>query len=294
MEGKGPIVLLNVGDPCAAGEEFADRLRKRPYIYSMRIFLPLVLASCLIAASTQAQEHSSVSLSMGPALPVGQFANQDGESPSSGLARIGGLLDLSYQYRLGKGPFGLTGELRARLNPMNEDAALTSLKAVDTGYAWTVAKKSWEAGAALAGAYYRSPLTGKFSLELALTVGCAEAVLPPFAASGIRNSPNYPGHQDYIVVSSNKVHALAPTGLFKAGVRYPLTPHFSLVAYMDFCYLKPTFRKVTENITTAEGLVVPNVYSLANGSVVYNDSNTADYTQHMNSVDAGIGLALRL
>jgi hypothetical protein len=265
------------------------------YIYRMKRSLPLILFFVLETVTVFAQERNSVDLSIGPALPLGGFANQNGQDPGAGLAQVGGLLDLSYQHRLGKGPFGFSAEARARLNPLNEDANLALAKNMDTGYTYTVAKKSWETGGIFVGAYYRSPLVAKLSMELGVSVGCAEAVLPPIYATAVRNSVMYPGSQDYRTVTSSKVHALAPSALVKAGVRYPLTPHFSLIAYADFCYLKPTFKNVTESVMSTQGLNVPGLYSFANSKgpiLAYN--YTANITQSMNTLDLAIGLALKL
>lgn len=261
----------------------------------MRRSLPLILFFALASATVCAQERNSVSLSIGPALPLGGFANQNGQEAGSGLAQVGGLLDLSYQHQLGNGPFGLSAELRARLNPLNEDANLAFAKSTDTGYTYTAAKKSWEMGGIYVGAFYHIPLVARLSMELGVSLGCADAVLPPQSATALRNSVLYPGSQDYRVVTSNKVHALAPSALVKAGLRYPLTPHFSLIAHIDFCYLKPTFKNVTESVASTQGLNATGVYSLSNstGPVIAYD-HTANITQSMNTLDLAIGLALKL
>ena len=105
----------------------------------------------------------------------------------------------------------------------------------------------------------------------------------------------YPGSQDYRVVTSNKVHAIAPSGMIKAGLRYPLTPHFSLIASVDFCYLKPTFKNVTESVASTQGLNATGVYSLSNSTgpiIAY--EHTGNITQSMNTLDFAIGLALKL
>ena len=263
----------------------------------MRRSLPLILFFALASAVVCAQERNSVNLSIGPALPLGEFASQNGQNAGAGLAQVGGLLDLSYQHRLGKGSFGLSGELRARLNPLNEDANMAYAKSLDTGYTYTVAKKSWEMGGIYVGAYYRSPFVGRLSMEWGVSLGCADAVLPPTYATALRGSVMYPGpgSQDYRVVTSNKVHAITPSALVKAGLRYPLTPHFSLIAHVDFCYLKPTFKNVTESVASTQGLNVPGVYSLSNstGPVIAYD-RTENITQSMTTLDFAIGLALKL
>src|ERR1700744_3170001 len=161
----------------------------------MSRLLPLLLIFyCGVAA---AQDRSNISLSIGPAQPTGAFASQNGNNLGSGLARIGGLLAATYQRSLGSGLFGLSASLRARLNPMNEDANLAYARSIDTGYAYTVAKKSWMTGALYAGGWYRTPLSHRLILELGISVGVADAVRPALSATALRPSVDYPGSQDY-------------------------------------------------------------------------------------------------
>ncbi|TDX00870.1 hypothetical protein [Dinghuibacter silviterrae] len=254
--------------------------------------LTLFLIAFCTAVTTNGQ---SITLSIGPSQPVGAFASQNGAQEGAGLARIGGVLDLSYQHPLHGGPFGFSAGLRARLNPMNEDANLAYPKSRDTGYTYTVDKTSWEAGGIFVGAYYRKALSSKLSVEAGVSVGGVYTVLPALSATGLRKSVLYPGSQDYQTVRANKAHALAPSILPRLGIRYPLTSHFSFTLHAAFCYLRPTFKNITEWVESTQGLNVPGLYSFANsaGPIIGYDQ-TRNITQSMCTVDLDAGLSLRL
>jgi hypothetical protein len=257
--------------------------------------LTLFLMACCIAGSVCAQERSLITLSIGPSQPVGTFASQNGDGDGAGLARIGGVLDLSYQHRLHGGPLGLSAGVRTRLNPMNEDANLAWPKSMDTGYTYTVAKKSWEAGGIFVGAYYQRSLGSGLALEAGVSVGAVYAVLPTLSATAVRKSVLYAGSEDYRTVNANKAHALAPSVLPRVGIRYPLTSHFSVALHAAFWYLRPTFKNITETVVSTQGLNVSGVYNLSNSiGPVVSESRNRDITQDMYTVDLEAGLSLRL
>src|SRR5690349_13756881 len=88
------------------------------YIYLMK---PLFLALFVCVLTSPC--YSQISLSIGPSLPVGEFASKDGTDPSSGVAKLGALADLSYMTPA-KDHLGLIGTVRWRINPVSKEGAL--------------------------------------------------------------------------------------------------------------------------------------------------------------------------
>ena len=225
----------------------------------------LLLTLLTFSAFSALGQRNRISLSLGPALPVGEFGNQDGRGAQSGLALVGGLLDLSFEHAFKSGQFGLSGTVRARINGVNENAELEPLKDANPGYTWTPATESWAAAAALIGVYHRSGLGSKLQVMEKISIGCAEALLPGFSTTAVRNPGPPWSNTDYLVANNNKAYATAPTAVLQVGVSYPLTRRFYLLANLDFWYLRPTFKNIRETTASAHGLNVPNLYSLTNG-----------------------------
>ena len=248
----------------------------------------------LIFIGARSQERQSLRLTIGPSIPVGAFASQDGLSIPSGLANLGGLVDLSYDLRFGHSGFGFTATGRVRLNPINGNASLARIEQVDTGYNMSVSKRSWVTGAVFAGVSHQWSPGGKWRVFESVSVGVADAILPSSSFTGLRNSVTDPGSQDYLVGASSRVTSVAPTGLAKFGARYPLTHHFFFLAYLDFWYLRAKFDNLSYSAANTQGLDVPGVYTLANSRGLSQVHGYGyDYTQGMNSVDLGLGLAFR-
>jgi hypothetical protein len=259
---------------------------KRPLF--LLTILSLTLINCF------AQQHGFLSLSVGPAIPAGEFANGDPNSRASGLALPGGLVDLTFKKDIPHSPLGFMVSLRARMNPISASENLAIFQAQYPDYNWSIDKHSWQAAAFMVGLYHQSPLCKRAFLEEGFMVGVAEAVLPDVTVTGIRDTGSNHVASDYIQAHSRRTTATTFSALFKIGGGYRLTDKLSLVAHIDFWYLEPDFKGLTQTLVHASGFVVPGNPSLANASVVSYNTFTMDYAQKMNSFDLTVGLSLRL
>lgn len=254
----------------------------------------LTILLSLWAVSAFSQQLNAIALSIGPAFPVGEFANKDPHSPASGLAQPGFLLDISYYYKTPNSNFGLTASLRARVNSMSSKAFLQLFMEKYPGYNWSVDKKPWKAAAAMVGAYHHAQVAKRLEIEEALMFGVAEALLPNTTVTGLKDSGTSQTVEALLQATTKEKYATTFSALLKIGGVRQLTNRLSLVASLDFWYLKPTFTNLTQTIIMASGFPVPGNYSLSYAtSVTYNQS-TMNYIQAMSSIDLSVGLALQL
>src|SRR5690242_16588992 len=72
-------------------------------------------------------DRGYVALEAGVAIPVGDFADDDFYSVSSGIASSGGVLGISFAYRLGKS-LGLTAMFRGYSNPVDDQVFLDEME----------------------------------------------------------------------------------------------------------------------------------------------------------------------
>jgi hypothetical protein len=260
---------------------------------------PLFLLTllCLTLIKGFAQQHGSLSLSVGPAIPAGEFANGDPNSRASGLAQPGGLIDFTFKKEIPRSPLGFMVSLRARMNPISARENLAIFQAQYPDYNWSIDKHSWEAAALMVGLYHQSPLCKRVFLEEGLMVGVAEAVLPNVTVTGIKDTGANHIISNYIQAHSNRTTATTFSALFKFGGGYRLTDKLSLVAHIDFWYLEPDFKNLNQTLVQAEGFNVPVTagnFSLADASSITYSTFTMGYAQKMNSFDLTVGLSLRL
>jgi hypothetical protein len=264
------------------------------------VFLSVMAVLALFKAFSQQhsippQDRGTLAISIGPAIPVGAFANSNGNDPTSGLAKPGGLVDLTYMHPFSRPDFGYTITLRGRINAINSTALRQPFVDQYPGYNWDVSAKSWETAAALIGLYHRSStLKNRFFTDESLLLGVAEALLPGETITGISDSTTNPPDPDYVQGSNQKKYATTITFMMRIGGGVQLSNKLSLVAHVDYWWLDPVFRNLTQTVTTASGLVVPNNFNLGNLTSISRSEFTSDYTQNMSSIDLSIGLALRL
>jgi hypothetical protein len=237
---------------------------------------------------------SQISLSIGPSLPVGEFASKNGSDPASGMAKPGALADLSYMSPP-KAHLGLIGTIRWRVNPVSKDGALGIFQQAYPSFQWSMSSHSWSAGAVMAGVYYTASVTPKLSFQGALMAGAAEVYAQDWAIRGIRDSTATGGHVDVGFADNKKMHTTTFTAMAKAGISYRLTGRLSFVASLDYWYLKPAFKNFSTSLAFGYHMLIPGYYSLSNSAtaITYN-SYTKDYTQPMNSLDLTAGLSFRL
>lgn len=258
----------------------------------MKKSLALCFAFFVIVFHVAAQTNGTLSLSLGPAIPVGDFASKNGFAPSSGLANVGALADLSYQRSFGHSRFGWMATLRGRFNYVDKNATIAPFAAQFPGYEWSMNSSHWTAASALVGGYYQLPLTPKLSLTANIELGVAEAWSPKQSISGVRDSAGY-GAVAAVLADLRSAHATAFTGLAGLGIRYQWRSRWALLARVDYTYLKPTF-DLTATIETAQNFVTPGNPLLYTASEVEEFSTTRNYTQPMSCVDVMVGVIREL
>ena len=254
--------------------------------------LALCLALFTIVFHVAAQTKGTLSLSLGPAIPVGEFASKNGFAPSSGLANVGGLADLTYQRPFNHSRFGWMATLRGRFNYVDKNGTIAPFAAQFPGYEWSVNASHWIAASALVGGYYQVPLTPKLSFTANIELGVAEAWSPKQSLSGVHDSAGY-GAVAAVYANLRSVSATAFTGLAGLGIRYQWRRRWALQARVDYTYLKPTFN-ITATLETAQRFVDPNFPTLVSGSSVTYSSITRNYTQAMPSVNVIVGVVREL
>jgi hypothetical protein len=252
----------------------------------MRKTIVLLFAFFTLVIDGTAQTRGLLSLSLGPAIPVGAFASKDGTSISSGLADVGGLADLSYQRAFGASRFGWMATLRGRFNGVSKSATIAPLAEEFPGYEWSMNNSRWIAASALVGGYYQLPLTAKLTGSVNLQAGAARAWSPKQSIQGVRDSA---GSVDLIQGTLHSASATAFTALVGLGVRYQLNGRWSIQGRVDYAYLKPVFT-ITASIADAQNLYVGGVLSLSTAQSLSEYTSTRRYTQAMPCIDVMVGI----
>jgi|GEM_PF-1317882 len=259
----------------------------------MKRLLPLLILACLCSIHSWSQNNSSLHLSLGGALPIGKFASKDVNDPTSGLANLGGLAELGYSHPLNDDHWGLTIGIRGRLNGIDKNANSSALRKIYPSYTWSSSNSHWKALSAMAGVYYTLPAASKLDVRLEISLGAANCYLPDYNLLGILDTAKT-GPSGFIQAKVGKEHAISFSGMAKAGVVYHLNKRLDLLANLDFWYLDPNFKQVTQTVLVANGLVIPGLISPNNAMTTTITSQTRDYKQNMSTLNLTVGLGISL
>ena len=260
----------------------------------MKYLLPLLILTCLSTTRSWSQNNSSLHLSLGGALPIGKFASKDVNDPASGLANLGGLAELGYSHPLKDNHWGLTIGIRGRLNGIDKNANSSALRQIYPLYTWSSPNSSWKALSAMAGVYYILPAASKLDVRMEISLGAANCYLPEYSVLGILDTA-HTGATAFVQAKVNKAHAISVSGMAKAGIVYHLNQRLNLLANLDFWYLDPNFKQVTQTVIVVDHMVTPG-YIYPGNSLDPPSINiqTRDYKQNMSTLNLTVGLGISL
>jgi len=262
----------------------------------------IIALGCLLSLTPSAHSQSFdtspsrnlLSLSIGPSFPAGPFSSTNASDNSSGYAKTGEAVNLSFIHEIHNG-FGLTALLLGQRNPLNTGALTRQLDG--TGFEvngssrhypnWTADKTSWFTGSLLVGITKKILLgpDSRFSVAARALVGAAHVQSPKISA-------NSKSDTSYAILTQNSGSAFAFSYLTGVGLFYHLRKHLSLLFGADyFATTSASFKNSTATFaTTTGGLNVPGVYSLSNSSQpIWAVTSTNTVKQPLGSINLHLG-----
>ena len=238
------------------------------------LLLPLVLLLQLSGRAQKAQEplsRWSLSLSAGPAFPIGKFASKDQLASESGHARIGAGAELALTYWLNRS-FGVVATAAGQENSIG---TFTSVPNPGSGSA-TIQNDPWKIARFLAGGTFSHPLSGGLSLEIRALAGLLKTRLPGYtyhisSGSGLSSSQ-----------SGGKASAfsLPWTFAYEAGAGLKWQSPGRLFLRLDAAY------------TGANPKLHQDIIIMVNGTTT--GTGTIEHEQPIAALRVGLGAGIRL
>ncbi|HLK30524.1 MAG TPA: hypothetical protein VKT28_18225 [Puia sp.] len=282
-----------------------------------KIFLFILLAQTVFlnCYSQDVKDKGYVSLSIGPSIPLGNFASTSLSDDKAGFAAFGGNLNLSYAKLLGKN-FGIATELTGQINPLNIkameksfaqhqfDAFLTLGTITGGGQAqppsnpqyvsyqdWHFNKKSWFSGSFLVGGYGQFPLnhSGNISLTTKAMIGIMYLSSPQLSGQGYTDSST-------IKITQSGATAFGFAYSFGAGLKYDFNKKISFLLNLEYLGTATiNFKNVTSTVVEANGIIVPGLRdNFGNYSSISNSSVTGNVQQKLSAFNINVGVGLKL
>ncbi len=233
----------------------------------MKNFLITLAIALLTSSNSFSQDKGYIGISLGPSIPIGEYASRDASNKSAGWATTGAIFDISFAYKLGQN-FGVTGLLRGQANGIDNDAYASELSN-QAGGNWTVDSKAWSIGGFMFGAYGSFPISDKVSFDTRAMIGFLSATSPE-----LNVTLNGSGGLAWFKQSS--VSATSFSYLIGGGFKFDVGNKICLLANLDYLGAKPEFRYV-------------EVTSSAGGA-----PQKSTFSQGFGSINFGFGIGLRL
>lgn len=222
----------------------------------------------LITYYSFSQDKGYVAISLGPSIPIGDFASTDLNNSSSGLAKTGAIFDITFAYKLGTN-MGLTAMLRGQSNPVDNQSLLDQLNREDPTISWRVDSKNWGIGGFMFGGYGSFAIaTGKTSFEWRAMIGFLSASSPDLTLSGTQN-----GISAWAKLNSTTSTSFAY--LIGAGFKFNVGAKICLLTNLDYMGSSAEFKNA--RTTNSAGTFSEETIS-----------------QKFGTINFGIGIGLRL
>ena len=263
---------------------------------------------CLIHVSSvfsqAAKERGNISITVGAAMPVGQFASTALLDSKSGFAKTGESLSLSYSRPIAK-TTSLIVHIQAQRNPINKNAfenSFSQLKIYQGFYAgsgqnnpppqtsykiypgWKFEKKSWLYRALLLGAQkqFKPNSYDKINLFAKIMAGAMYAQSPELNGKSFSDTATANFQQ-------SKSSAFGFVYSFGGGFNYTLTKTVFLTSALAyFGSNKIVFKDVKTTFTTTKGTFGSPEYS------VQQSATTGNGKQAISSVNVAAGIGFKL
>jgi hypothetical protein len=269
------------------------------------LLFSLIAFQITFVFSQAKKDRGSISISVGPALPVGKFSAKDINDNLAGFAKMGESVSISYSKLLSKN-WGIAIDLRGQRNPLNTMALQNSLSTTkiyqgilsgsifpsipppQVSYPiypnWQFEKQAWLYGALLLGptGQFIIDQSKKITLTTKAMLGAVYAKSPVLKGSSITDTAT-------ARIEQSKSSAFGFMYSFSGGVNYSLNKKVFLSAALTYAGTNQiTFKEVTTTVTTTKGSFASPGFSVSQSLI------TADGKQPISSINLLLGIGINL
>ena len=268
---------------------------------SLLTFAVLIQATCTFS---QINDKDNFSLTVGPAFPIGTFANTNLSDGSSGFAKIGETISLSYTKPISR-DWAFLINLTGQRNPINTNAFESNFSKAkiyqgfyfgselnnpppQTNYTvypnWKFEKKSWLCAGLQVGTKGQISLSkqNKTWLTTNATFGVLYVASPQLKGNSITDTAT-------AIIKESKSSGFGLIYSFGFGLNYYLNKGIFLTSTLNYIGTnKVAFKNVKGTLTTTKGTPGTSNYFVQQSTV------TANGKQTVSSINLSIGFGIIL
>lgn len=237
----------------------------------MRNLLFIAALLCSNVAFSQNDKNGFVSFNVGAAIPNGDFADDNTNRTSSGLAKTGFMADLNFGYRISEN-FGIMGKVRHQTHKFKTNALEDDFRG--PSYLIDVDAGKWKTTGGYAGLFVSLPLAAEGGVgvfEFRGLVGLTGSTDPEIEV----NIGDY-SYSEKITMHSVKASSIGI--IFGAGVKLFLSENLAFNINADYFSTNADFEEGEVTIESSDGFKF--------------EGETNDYEQSIQTINLTMGLSL--
>lgn len=212
-----------------------------------KIIFTIFIVSFLLISSIIAQEKSCtkghclkgdvgyISFTLGPSIPLQNFADNDLTNKNAGFANTGSKLELNAGFNLIK-DVDLAVKLFYSVNSYDFSSLTNKLSSDFPGTTWSTSGRSWDIAGGMVGLSYSYPLANRFVWDFKFLSGIMKTSTPLMVITGSNGSK----------VTENEKSASSFVFSISAGGHYPLGRLVDFVGNLEYLSSTPSFDNVNK------------------------------------------------
>jgi hypothetical protein len=210
-----------------------------------KILFTLFIVSILLLSNCNSQEKSCtkghclkgdvgyVSFSIGPSIPLGNFADKDLKNSNSGFANTGSKIDINGGFNIIKS-VDLALKLFYSVNSYDISSLTKNLSDKYPGTTWTTSGRSWDIIGGMVGLSYSYPFPNRFVGDFKFQTGVMQTSTPQMTITGNNGTK---------ITESDK-SASSFVFLISAGGHYPLGRLVDAIGSIEYLGSSATFSNI--------------------------------------------------
>lgn len=248
----------------------------RFFLFIFTLFLSTNLFPQLLKPGAQgvnilSNGTGSLSINVGPSIPISDFSKNDVTNVASGYAKLGYMAEGNVSIRIT--PILSIGIMSFfNTNPTNIQPVIDYLKTDYPAYSWSGNSNSWKMFGFLGGFSFSYPAAPKITTELKALAGWLGAKSPLISVSSASGS-------DLSTFKIEEKNIDTWSYLLAMNIRYATSSNVSVFFNIEFLGSNPSFRNVNTSLNI-------------NGTTV--KSNTASFNRKIDALILGVGLRYAL
>jgi hypothetical protein len=213
-----------------------------------------------------------ISLSIGPSIPVGNFANKDIKNANAGFAKTGSKVGINAGFKLLEN-VNIGASLFYSVNSYDVSSLTQKLANDYPGTTWGTSGRSWDIYGGMVGLTYSYPFKNRFVSDFKFQSGFMQSSIPEMVVTSNNN----------LKITEAKKSASSLVYLISVGGHYPLGRLLDIVGNLEYLGSSPSFSNISR------------VYNLPtyNPPGIVTSSSTTSYNQNISMLSLNFGFRVK-